>query len=42
MFMVCAEAMSIISTFECNVVQESPYDIWYLDSGCSNHMIGNP
>jgi len=42
MFMVCVEAMSIISTFECNVVQESPYDIWYLASGCSNHMIGNP
>ena len=26
---------------ECNVVQESPHDIWYLDSRCSNHMTGN-
>ena len=23
---------------ECNVIQESPHDIWHLDSGCINHM----
>ena len=26
---------------ECNAVQEIPHDIWYLDSGCSNHMTSN-
>ena len=35
MFLACA------FPFECNVVQESPCDIWYLDSGCSNHMTCN-
>ena len=25
----------------CNVTQESSKDIWFLDSTCSNHMIGN-
>ena len=29
------------SPLECNVVQEIPHDIWYLDSSCSNHMTGN-
>lgn len=44
MFIACTmivEAISISSPIECNVVQESQCDIWYLDSGCSNHMIGN-
>ena len=30
--------MAYASTLECNVVQESPHDIWYLDSSCRNHM----
>jgi len=25
----------------CNVAQEKHSDIWYLDLGCSNHMLGN-
>ena len=25
----------------CHVAQESSSDIWFLDSGCSNHMIRN-
>ena len=25
----------------CNVTQESSNDVWFLDSGCSNHMNGN-
>jgi hypothetical protein len=41
MFMVSVEAMHIVSPVECNVAQESPCDIWYLDSGCSNHMTRN-
>jgi hypothetical protein len=38
MFMARTEAMTIVSPVEYNVVQASPCDIWYLDSGCSNHM----
>jgi len=41
MFMVHVEAMPIVSPVECNVAQEIPCDIWYLDSGCSNHMTWN-
>ena len=33
--------LACTSTLELNVVQESPCDIWYLDSGCSNHMTSN-
>ena len=29
------------SPLECNAVQESPHEIWYLDSRCNNHMTGN-
>ncbi len=25
----------------CNVVEESPKNVWFVDSGCSNHMTGN-
>jgi hypothetical protein len=25
----------------CNVTQESANDIWFSDSGCSNHMTSN-
>ena len=33
--------MASTSPLKCNVVQESPHDIWYLNSGCNNHMTGN-
>ena len=33
--------MAYASPIECNDVQESPHDIWYLDSRCNNHMTGN-
>ena len=33
--------MALTSPIECNVVQEIPHDIWYLDSGCINDMPGN-
>ena len=33
--------MASTSPMECNVVQEILHDIWYLDSGCSNHITGN-
>jgi hypothetical protein len=38
MFMVHIEVMAIVSPVGCNVYQASPCDIWYFDSGCSNHM----
>ena len=25
----------------CNVAQEKQGDVWFLDSGCTNHMTGN-
>ena len=25
----------------CNVAQESSKEVWFLDSGCSNHMSGS-
>ena len=25
----------------CNMVEEKSEDLWFLDSSCSNHMIGN-
>ena len=33
--------MASTSPIECKVVQESPHDIWYLDSRCNNHLISN-
>jgi hypothetical protein len=32
---------NIVSPIECNVVEEIPCDIWYLDSRCSNHLTCN-
>ena len=25
----------------CNITEENSEDVWFLDSGCSNHMTGN-
>ena len=25
----------------CNIAEEKSEDLWFLDSGCSNHMTGN-
>ena len=33
--------MACASPIGCNTIQESPCDIWYLDSGCNNHMNRN-
>ena len=39
--MTSAMLMAYASPIECNAFQEIPHDIWYLDSGCNNHMTGN-
>ena len=36
-----ATLIAYSSPIECNVVQEIPHGIWYLDSRCNNHMTGN-
>lgn len=36
-----AESITTNSSVECNILEESPSDIWYLDSGCSNNMTYN-
>ena len=36
-----AMLMACSSPIECNAIQESTHDIWYLDSRCNNHMTGN-
>lgn len=41
MFMAHAQEIRIVSLVECNVVQARPCDIWYLDSGCNDHMTIN-
>ena len=33
--------MACASPIQCNTIQEGPCDMWYLDSGCNNHMTGN-
>ena len=33
--------MAYTFPIECNSVQEIPHELWYLDSGCNNHMAGN-
>ena len=33
--------MAYTYLIECSAIQESPHDIWYLNLGRSNHMIGN-
>ena len=33
--------MACAFPIECNTIQESLCDIWYLDSGCNNHTTGN-
>jgi hypothetical protein len=41
MFMVHTIEIPTVSRVECNITQASPCDIWYLDSGCGNHMTRN-
>ena len=33
--------MTYASPIECNIMQEGPHEIWYLDLGCKNHMNGD-
>ena len=33
--------MAYAYPIEWNAIQESPHDIWHLDSGCNNHMTSN-
>ena len=36
-----SESSSETLFITCDVAQENASNIWFLDSGCSNHMTGN-